>query len=280
MTKKTKAICCIVVILALFILAGAVTGCSKKGENNSDSKQSDFQSTASSEDSNQPKNGFYEEDGVRYYYIDNVLQVNTIIGNDTDGYFYAADNGAIDMGYCDGVTVDDKDWIVIEGAAYPVETESDKCLFAAAKDIAACTQTNMSKEEKLQASFDYIREHYLEGVLHNPPYSYTVIDWPIVVANDLFVYGKGDCYSYGAAFAYYARAIGYTEVYACNSGGHGWTEIDSLVYDAEWSKHSDNYSYYAMSYDEECDVPYASAIEDQADYKRLKIDIHSDYKAS
>ena len=57
-----------------------------------------------------------------------------------------------------------------------------------------------------------------------------------------------------------AKAIGCSDCYACNSGGHGWAEVEGLIYDAEWSMHSKKYSYYAMSYDEPCDVRYASGI--------------------
>ena len=93
----------------------------------------------------------------------------------------------------------------------------------------------------------------------------------MVYANDIFVYGKGDCYSYGAAFAYVGRAIGYTESYAVNSGGHGWAEINGLIYDPEWSMHSNKSTYFGLSYDDKVDVPYASAISDGAEWKRKKI---------
>lgn len=221
-----------------------------------------------------PAEGWGEVNGARVYYRDGVLQTDTIIGNDEDGWFYAGSDGTVDTGYCNGVSYKDEDWIVIEGDAYRVQTDSDKCLLAAAKDVAACTESGMSRENKLKACFDYIKEHYLEGVLHDPPVSYEEEDWPITYANDIFVYGKGDCYSYGAAYAYMARAIGYEDVYAVNSGGHGWAEVENRTYDPEWSMHSNNYSYYGMSYDEECDVPYAFAIESYTDLKRRQIVVH------
>ena len=71
----------------------------------------------------------------------------------------------------------------------------------------------------------------------------------------------GDCYSYGAAFAFMAKAIGYTNVYACNSGGHGWAEVDGKVYDPEWSRHhSSPGSYYGVGYNDPCDVDYKGGI--------------------
>lgn len=218
--------------------------------------------------------GFVEEDGVRYYYLDGELQTDTVVGDEENGWYYVGSFGAVNIGCCDGVTVDGSDWIVIEGDAYPVETESDKLLFAAAKDVAECTDSSMSREEKLKACFDLIRSKYGEGVQHDPPYPPSESDWHIVYAKDIFVNGRGDCYSFGAAYAYMARAIGYTEAYACNSTGHGWTEVEEKVYDPEWSMHSKNYSYYAMTYDEKCDVPYAKALSVGMEYKRAQIIIH------
>lgn len=194
---------------------------------------------------------------------------NSITGNDTDGHHYVGSDGKINSNYCDGVTVGGKDWIVICGEARRVETESDKTLFLACKDVAKWTNTGMSKEDKLKVCFDSIKSDYLEGVRHNPPYRED--DWHVVCANDIFVYGKGDCYSFGAAFAYVGRAIGYTECYAVNSGGHGWAEINGLIYDPEWSMHSKKSTYFGLSYDEKVDVPYASAISDGAEWKKKKI---------
>ena len=195
--------------------------------------------------------------------------VNTIIGNDADGYYYVGSNGQVDNNYCDGVTVNGEDWNVICGVATKVVTESDKTLHLACKDVAKWTNSSMSKEDKLKVCFDSIKSDYLEGVRHNPPYRED--DWHIVCANDIFVYGKGDCYSFGAAFAYVGRAIGYTESYAINSGGHGWAEINGLIYDPEWSMHSSKSTYFGLRYDEKVDVPYASAISDGAEWKRKKI---------
>ena len=167
---------------------------------------------------------------------------------------------------------------MICGKATPVKSDADKVTFAAAQAIAKCTSPGMSKEQKLQKAFDYIKTNYNEGVRRTEPYY--GMDWPVLYGSDLLIDGKGDCYSYGAGFAYMAKAIGYEEVYACNSGGHGWAEVEKRTYDPEWSLHSNNYSYYGMSYDEECDVPYAAVISDGADYKRLQIVINEEASGS
>ena len=217
------------------------------------------------------RDGFVTEGANTYYYVQGVKQTSAVVGDETEGYFYANEEGVIDKGYCDGVNVNGQDWIVINGAATPVVTESDKTLFLAAQDIAKCTTSTMTKDEKLKAAFDYIRENYLEGVPHDPPYREA--DWPIVCANDLFVYGKGDCYSYGAAFAYMAKAIGCSDVYACNSGGHGWAEAEGKMYDPEWSMHSDKYSYFAVGPDDEVDVAYWTTVND-AEWKHKEIKLN------
>ena len=87
----------------------------------------------------------------------------------------------------------------------------------------------------------------------------------------LFRNGYGNCFSYAAAFAYLAKAIGYSKCYACNSGGHGWSEIDGLIYDAEWSMHSTKYTYYALSYDTTTDVPYKSALTVGSTYAHVAV---------
>ncbi len=194
---------------------------------------------------------------------------NGIIGSEEEGYYYAGENGEIDYGYCDGVTVDGEDWVVCEGHAYKVYTDAGRTWFYAAQAIGKCTESSMSREEKLRAAFDYIKTSYLEGVPHDPPYR--ELDWPVVCANDLFVYGKGDCFSYGAAFAYMAKAIGYEDVYACNSGGHGWAEIEGKYYDPEWDMHHNEYNHFGVAPGDECDVKYAASLMDGVEWMRMAV---------
>ena len=214
------------------------------------------------------QDGLIQDGDKAYYYAGGTPQTG-IVGSESDGFYYADDNGVIDLSYCGGINVNGADWNVINGVATKVVSESDATLYRALQEVAKCTDSSMSKEEKLKKSFDYIKTAYLEGVRHDPPY--IEMDWPVIYANDLLVYGKGDCYSYGAAFAYFAKAIGYTEVYACNSGGHGWAEIDNKVYDPEWSIHHDDFTYFGLSYDEDTDVNYKRGLNGGAEWKRIKI---------
>ena len=87
----------------------------------------------------------------------------------------------------------------------------------------------------------------------------------------MFDKGHGNCYAYGAAFAFLANAAGYTDVYAIYSGGHGWAEIDGLIYDPEWSKWHHVYNYFALSYDTPTDQGYKGAIGAGKPWMRVKI---------
>ena len=216
------------------------------------------------------KNGFVVSDGVTYYYNNGELQKNTVVNGDDGKLYYANGDGVIDYGYCDGVIINGEDWNVINGAAEKAETEAELTLNKALKAVAECTDSSMTKEEKLRAAFVYIKTNYLEGVRHNPPYR--ELDWPVVYANDLFEYGKGDCYSYGAAFAYMGKAIGCSDTYACNSGGHGWAEIEGLVYDPEWDLHHPEYDHFAVDYDNNhTDVNYKRGLSPGEPYMRVEV---------
>lgn len=215
------------------------------------------------------KDGMVVENGKQVYYSNGELQKNTVVSDANGSCFYVGADGTVDKGYCDGVTVGDVKWMVINGEATKVVTNSDKTMFYALQNVAKCTNSKMDKKTKLKKCFEYLQDTYLEGSQRE---GYFEMDWPIVYANDLFVKGKGDCYSYGAAFAYMARGIGYTETYACNSGGHGWAEIDNRVYDPEWSMHSSKSTYYGVSYDDKkVDVPYKSSIPEGVSWHRVPI---------
>ena len=214
--------------------------------------------------------GLQTINGNKYYYNSSgVLQKNGIVGSDKDGYYYADKNGKIDFNYCNAITQNGYDWNVIQGKATKAKTESDKTLFRALKTVGKITDSSMTKSQKLKVCFDYVKGAYIELNPRIPHYNGN--DWPIIYANDMFIDGAGNCFSYGAAFAYMAKGIGYTEVYCCHSGGHGWAEIDGLVYDPEWSRHHFKYSYYALSYNTKTDQDYKGAISANYSWMHVKI---------
>ena len=96
------------------------------------------------------------------------------------------------------------------------------------------TSYYMTKAEKLRTVFDLYRR-FTEKNPWIPHYRGE--DWVEKYANDCFDNRSSNCIGYGATFALMARALGYDNVYACNSLGHGWCEIDGMVYDPEWTLH-------------------------------------------
>lgn len=238
------------------------------------------------------RQGYVTVGGKMYYYnAKGVLQKNGLVGSTKEGFRYADKNGVINLKYTGlatnyagtwylkngvldrtlrtAVTVSGVDYNILNGRAYKVSTTKDRTLFRALKIVTKVTNSSMTKSQKLKACWDHLRTAYGECNPRNPEYYGT--DWPEVYANDIFVDGTGNCFSYAAAFAYLAKAVGYSDCYACNSGGHGWSEVEGLVYDAEWSMHNFNYSYYALSYDTRTDVPYKAALSLGSSYSHVKI---------
>lgn len=201
------------------------------------------------------RQGYVTVDGKTCYYDSSgVLMKNGVVGSAAEGYRYADANGYIDPTARLAVTSGGCDWNVLDGRAYKVTTEKDRTMFRALTLVGRLTKPTDTKAQKLRKCFDYLQTETYE---YNPrvPH-YRGMDWPIIYANDLFTTNGGNCLSYAAAFAFMAKAIGYDDVYACHSGGHGWTEIGGLIYDSEWQRSHHNYSYYGLSYYASTDVPY------------------------
>ena len=238
------------------------------------------------------RQGFVTVGGKTYYYnAKGELQKNGMVGTKAEGYGVADKNGVVDRNFT-GVTKNSKgywylkkgkldtslriavsyggkDWNILNGKAEQVKTEKQRTLFRALKLVAKVTKPSMTKAQKLKACWNYISNAYVEKNPRIPHYK--GMDWPIIYANDMFLRGVGNCLSYGAEFAFLAKAIGYENVYACHSGGHGWAEIDGLVYDPEWARHRHQYSYYGLSYNTRTDQNYKSAIAPGLPWMHVKI---------
>ena len=143
---------------------------------------------------------------------------------------------------------------------------ADKTLRRAQAIVANITTEKMTKEEKLWTCFNYVMKTYTGRRPRTP--HYCGMDWPVVYANDMFLDGSGNCFSYAAAFAYLAKACGYTDVYVCNDTGHGWTEINGLIYDPEEYRNT-QHKYYGTSYDS---VPgYRRGISEGQGFMHVKV---------
>lgn len=119
-------------------------------------------------------------------------------------------------------------------------------LIKANEIVQKATKPAMDKAEKLRKSFDYLLSHY--KYRGSPDFEISS-SWEQEYAMAMFEEGHGNCYAYGAAFAFLANAVGYKECYAVSSGGHGWAEVNGKVYDPSWSLIDKRNSYFGVSFD-------------------------------
>lgn len=100
--------------------------------------------------------------------------------------------------------------------------------------VQEITKKTQTKEQKLKTCFDYLRGsmryRFVSKMRRNDPY------WYIWAAEKAYKNPRIDCYPISAAFAFMANAIGYTDIYVCSSGIHGWTEINGKYYDPSLSR--------------------------------------------
>lgn len=115
--------------------------------------------------------------------------------------------------------------------------------------VEGCTRPGMKRAEKLKRAFTYSIKDF--AYCSSPKYgrkSGWKGHWEQKYALEMFDKGGGDCYAYGASFAFLANACGYKKCYAVSSGGHGWAEVEGKVYDPSWAIVDKRHSYFGMSY--------------------------------
>ena len=108
-----------------------------------------------------------------------------------------------------------------------------KILIKCQKILDSVAAPGASREKKLSRAFEYAKSRFRA---RNIGGFSAGGDWDMRYAEFMLNTGSGDCYCYGAVFAYLATAIGYDNVYACSSGGHGWCRIGSRYYDPNWAR--------------------------------------------
>lgn len=132
-----------------------------------------------------------------------------------------------------------------------IAVESAATLERAKQIVASITNPGMSSSQKLKACFDWVisKPYMTWRKFENTP------GWPALYANDHFIRGRGNCHADASAFAYLAKALGYTNVYVCTDADgttwdtpHSWTEINGLVYDPLFAEAKNYYRYYGVSY--------------------------------
>jgi hypothetical protein len=187
-----------------------------------------------------------QEIDSKYYYFDWKGAQRTgwqKIGNDY--YFFSIANGK-NGSMVKGTKINGiKIWK--SGKAEKTKDNLDKLdiLLKANRVAWSITNADMTKVQKLKACFEYVKKTYKYTTWRK--FS-AVKNWERAYARDMFDKGRGNCFSYAAAFAYLASAVGYTNVNVVSSTGHGWAEIDGKVYDPDWALVSKVDSYFGMSY--------------------------------
>ena len=142
-------------------------------------------------------------------------------------------------------------------------TSGDEEIDSYAKDILAEIVTDgMTKEERLIAAYNYVRDNYT--YLRRNYYDKGHTGWELEDARVMFRTKRGNCYNYTAAFWALARQLGYDARVVSGGVGwseraHGWVEIDNdegipFIYDTELEmsyrkKGTYYYNFFHMGYD-------------------------------
>lgn len=183
----------------------------------------------------------------RYYYFDSKGRQKTgwlKIGNDY--YFFRKD--AKKLGYMFKSRYVDGIYLRATGKAVVNASNTRKMRLLITANVLAYKITNetMTKTQKLRACFNYTRDHFQYASRRSfTPHQ----GWELTFAEDMLINGgRGNCFAYAAAFAFLANAIGYRDVKVVSSGGHGWAEINGLVYDPDWELADKRFSYFALPY--------------------------------
>ena len=222
----------------------------------------------------------WQEISGKWYYLGTNGVMRTNWQQVSGKWYYLGTNGVMRTGWqelgsawyyfnASGVMADDGIY-TISGKKYAFASggrwrgEQSPVFFAAAEFMEEhqIVTDDMSRDEKMRACFDWLanKKNFSECNPWIPHYK--GVDWPERYAGYFFEHTTGNCFSVNAAFAYMAKVIGYEEVYCCHDTGHGWAEVDDLVYDPEWARtHSGNW--FARSYD----IPDPSGLQN---YKALR----------
>jgi len=109
-----------------------------------------------------------------------------------------------------------------------------------AEIVRTRTNSGMSRDEKLRALYNYVRDNFT--YIKRDLVSKGQTGWEPAFAERFFADGRGNCFSFAAAFQQLARAIGVEAVTVVghlgrNHQDHGWVEISldgvNAVYDPE-----------------------------------------------
>lgn len=118
--------------------------------------------------------------------------------------------------------------------------------------LAACTNSGMTKAQKLRAAYLYVRDH--GAYLARPHQARGTTAWAEESALFMFQHKKGNCYCFAGQFLYLARRLGY-DAYVVSGGvgrkdsDHAWVMIHEngvpYIYDVEleWGYRAGKYGH-------------------------------------
>lgn len=118
--------------------------------------------------------------------------------------------------------------------------------------LAACTNSGMTKAQKLRAAYLYARDH--GAYLARPHQARGTTEWAEESALFMFEHKKGNCYCFAGQFLYMARRLGY-DAYVVSGGvgrkdsDHAWVMICEngvpYIYDVEleWDYRAGRYGH-------------------------------------
>ena len=120
-----------------------------------------------------------------------------------------------------------------------------KALIMANELVEKVTKPTMTKAEKLEKCYHYC----VKNIRYRGARKFQGgKNWDAKYTINTIKDEHGNCYAYGATFAYIANAIGYKKAYAISSGGHGWAEVNNKVYDISWELVDKEHDYFGVSY--------------------------------
>lgn len=174
---------------------------------------------------------FVEKDGKTYYASSVGDIITSFAGPQEIGealYYFNEDHSILKSGYAGHSYF---------GSDGKYTTKSSTVDALVEKALKKCTTPEMTKEEKLRASYKYLRDNckYLARP-HQPRGSNAFV---MESAKFMFRNMKGNCYCFASCFLLMARRIGYTQAYVVSGGvgtknsDHAWVMIDGKIFDPE-----------------------------------------------
>ena len=164
--------------------------------------------------------------------------------------FHVNDRGLFDYRTeVEGLTLD------TDGRYTTGDSELDALLTAAARKAL---KSGMTQEQRLRAMYDYAMETFSYRGAENVETGST--GWELEIAKAMLSSGKGNCYSWAAAYTYLARKVGYPAVAIAgesispkgNRSIHAWTEI--VIDGTPYTFDPEIEAVYAATYGEDYDL--------------------------